>query len=67
MTNNQTLEPSSFKDSDAVVFYQDGKVMRKIAYSYRENYDHLIFEDGLFLRDMVFFKKELKTAISGRK
>ena len=32
-----------------------------------ENYDHLIFEDGCFLRDMVFFKKELKTAISGRK
>ncbi|HPU29699.1 MAG TPA: class I SAM-dependent methyltransferase [Syntrophorhabdaceae bacterium] len=38
---------SSFKDPGGNLFLYDGKLYRRISYSYRDNYDHLI-ESGLY-------------------
>ena len=39
--NNVIIEPSSYKDSDGIVFYANNKVYRKINKSFIENYSSL--------------------------
>ena len=43
-------EPSSFRDPDGFIFYQDGDLQRAVKQSYKENYKHLM-DSGLY-RDL---------------
>ncbi|MDO8549847.1 MAG: SAM-dependent methyltransferase [Ignavibacteria bacterium] len=42
-----TIEKSSFRDNDGFIFYEHDEIFRAIAYSYKENYEHLI-KSGLY-------------------
>lgn len=40
-------DPSSFRDPDGFIFYDDGGIYRKVRESYREEYEHLL-NSGLY-------------------